>query len=221
MQRKQKSAATIGYHEAINILPGYHPAESERRSQGKASPHKTIPLPAASSVSGSTGDHPYGILKNGQSCHPPNPGAPRRALSQARAWLPSAAYIERVRGSSLSSFFSILLPGIFVCSAMPQASRSRRHTISTRPAPSCCNSSFPGWGTLRISMSRERSWRAFSASCYTSGICQSIGSDPASVRSRLTCEKHRHPKNFLADKGEGCAVAITVWCDCMINARFF
>ncbi len=38
MQRKQKSAATIGYHEAINILPGYHPAESERRSQGESEP---------------------------------------------------------------------------------------------------------------------------------------------------------------------------------------
>jgi hypothetical protein len=29
--------------------------------------------------------------------------------------------------------------------------------MSTRPAPSCRNNSSPGWGTLRISMSRERS----------------------------------------------------------------
>src|SRR5438477_1490863 len=38
-------------------------------------------------------------------------------------------------------------------SARPQANRNRRHTLG---------------GTLRISMSRERSWRAFSASCYAS-----------------------------------------------------
>jgi hypothetical protein len=34
--------------------------------------------------------------------------------------------------------------------ARPQANRNRRRTL---------------WGTLRISMNRERSWRAFSASC--------------------------------------------------------
>ena len=55
----------------------------------------------------------------------------------------------------------------------------------------------------------------------TSGICQSIGAIPASARVRLMCEKHRHPKNFLTDKGEGCAQATTAWCGCVINIRFF
>ena len=41
-------------------------------------------------------------------------------------------------------------------SARPQASRNRRRTLR---------------GTLRISMSRERSWRAFSASCYLAAGC--------------------------------------------------
>ncbi len=39
------------------------------------------------------------------------------------------------------------------CPARPQASRNRRRTL---------------WGTLRISMNRERRWRTFSASCYES-----------------------------------------------------
>jgi len=65
-------------------------------------------------------------------------------------------------------------------------------------------------------------WRTYSAPCcQTSGICQLIGGNPASVRSRLMCEKHWHPKNFLTDKGEGCAHATTAWCDCVINVRFF
>ena len=42
-----------------------------------------------------------------------------------------------------------------------------------------------------------------------SGICQSIGAIAVSVRARLTCEKHRHPRNFLADNGDGCAQVIT------------
>jgi hypothetical protein len=56
---------------------------------------------------------------------------------------------------------------------------------------------------------------------YRSGICHSIGGNPASTRSRLMCEKHRHPKNFLTDNGEGWAHATTEWCDCVINACFF
>jgi hypothetical protein len=55
----------------------------------------------------------------------------------------------------------------------------------------------------------------------TSEICQSIGVIPTSARSRLMVEKHRHPKNFLTDKGDGCAQATTVWCGCVINIRFF
>ena len=62
---------------------------------------------------------------------------------------------------------------------------------------------------LRISMSRERSWRLFQHLAQTSGICQLIGAIPASTRSRLMCEKHRQPKNFLTDRGEGCAHATT------------
>ena len=63
--------------------------------------------------------------------------------------------------------------------------------------------------------------RLFQHLAQTSGICQSIGASPASARSRLMCEKHRQPKNFLTDKGEGCAHATTAWCDCVINLCFF
>ena len=63
--------------------------------------------------------------------------------------------------------------------------------------------------------------RLFEHLAQTSGTCHSIGAIPASARSRLMCEKHRHPKNFLTDKGEGCAQATTVWCDCVINLCFF
>ena len=52
--------------------------------------------------------------------------------------------------------------------------------------------------------------RLFQHLVQTSGICQSIGPNPASARSRLMCEKHRQPKNFLTDRGEGCAQATTV-----------
>lgn len=75
---------------------------------------------------------------------------------------------------------------------LPERSRRHKHT----PVPAVCPA-------------------------QTSGICQSIGASPASARSRLICEKHRHPKNFLTDKGEGCAQATTAWCDCVINVRFF
>src|SRR4029077_8645465 len=45
--------------------------------------------------------------------------------------------------------------------------------------------------------------RLFQHLAQTSGICQLIGPNPVSPRSRLMCEKHRQPKNFLTDRGEG------------------
>jgi hypothetical protein len=43
----------------------------------------------------------------------------------------------------------------------------------------------------------------------TSGICQSIADKPVEVSESLIREKQREPKNFLADKGDGCAEEIT------------
>ena len=48
-------------------------------------------------------------------------------------------------------------------STRPQARKHRRRSILTRPTPSCQNSSFPVWGTLRIFLRRERSWAPVSA----------------------------------------------------------
>ena len=47
MQRKQKPAATIGYHEAIKFCLAILRQRVGGAPKGKASPHKTIPLPAA------------------------------------------------------------------------------------------------------------------------------------------------------------------------------
>ena len=79
------------------------------------------------------------------------------------------------------------------------------------------------WDEARLDAPGRGGWekRLFQHLAQTSGICQSIGASPASARSRLMCEKHRHPKNFLTDNGEGCAHATTAWCDCVINRFFF
>src|SRR6185295_11303103 len=75
--------------------------------------------------------------------------------------------------------------------ARPQARNNRKRSIPTRPTPSCRNSSFPGWGTLRISMSRERSWGSFSSSSlHVSVFSQQLHPTPFILRAARSL-RHR------------------------------
>ncbi len=65
-----------------------------------------------------------------------------------------------------------LAGGSKILSARPQVSRNRRRTLR---------------GTLRISASRERSWRAFSAACTLGGL---------PIDHPHSCQNQRNAEDF-------------------------
>ena len=102
MRGRQEPAVTTGYHGAIIILSGRPRTEDLEKLPVKARRHKTTPVQSSVSCLASCGatisagenfEGPH-VWPNGktllqyaqkdQTSHPPNPGAPRRALSQAR-----------------------------------------------------------------------------------------------------------------------------------------
>ena len=75
MQRKQKPAATIGYYEAIKILPGYPPAESGEALLGEkraiTRPYRSMATRPAYQIAEQlflreNFDGPYGCLQRAQ-----------------------------------------------------------------------------------------------------------------------------------------------------------
>lgn len=105
--------------------------------------------------------------------------------------------------------------------------RSRKFSIEdTRDRPYRRSGNFQGSSRTawphwwEYSASRRFSMKRW-ADAQTSGICQSIGSIPTSMRARLTLEKQREPKKFLADNGEGWPQAMTTCCGLVISVCFF
>src|SRR6266705_1224904 len=75
-----------------------------------------------------------------------------------------------------------------------------RRSILTRPTPSCRNSSFPVWGTLRWANDRERSQRPFSAARLVA-VCRRARADEMAISIGFVDAAHAGPEFMVAYPG--------------------